>query len=75
MDGVSYDSTTFQFWGSEQYVSDIPLMDARSYFVNPAESLFTPEQIDAFTAHAGELNAREEGDQAAFNIRKPLPTS
>jgi SAM-dependent methyltransferase len=75
VDGVVYDSTAFQFWGSEQYVSDIPLMDSRSYFVNPAESLFTPEQIDAFTVHAGELNAREDGDQVAFYIRKPLPTS
>ena len=50
-------------------------MDSRSYFVNPAESLFTAEQIDAFTVQAGELNASEEGDQAAFYLKRPLPTS
>lgn len=70
-DAVVYDSTAFQFWGSEQYARDIPLTDERSYHVNPANSLFTPEQIAAYEAEARELNARGEGDQAVFYLRKP----
>ena len=41
VDHVAYDSTEFQFWVSEQYRSDIPLFDERSYFVNPEGGLFT----------------------------------
>src|SRR3989304_5704603 len=32
---VHYDSTAFQFWGSEQYRRQIPLHDQRSYLVHP----------------------------------------
>ncbi|HEX8096566.1 MAG TPA: class I SAM-dependent methyltransferase [Pyrinomonadaceae bacterium] len=67
---VVYDSTAFQFWGSEQYLRDIPLTDERSYFVNPDRSLFTPERINEFAARAAELNARGEGDQAVFYLHK-----
>jgi SAM-dependent methyltransferase len=67
---AAYDSTAFQFWGSEQYARDIPLIDERSYLINPDRSVFTPEQIDSFAARADELNARGEGDQATFYLRK-----
>lgn len=68
--GVAHDSTAFQFWGSEQYRRDIPLADPRSYFVSPGDSIFTAAQIDEFGKRAEELNARGEGDQAAFYLRK-----
>ncbi|HEY6230634.1 MAG TPA: class I SAM-dependent methyltransferase [Pyrinomonadaceae bacterium] len=68
---IRYDSNAFQFWGSEQYVRNVPLMDERSYFVNAGNSLFTAEQIVAYATEATELNARGEGDQAAFYLRKP----
>lgn len=67
---VTYDSTAFQFWGSEQYARDIPLVDARSYFVNPDKSLFTNKQLVDFAAQAATLNESREGDQAAFYLRK-----
>jgi SAM-dependent methyltransferase len=70
LDEIAYDSTAFQFWGSEQYLRDIPLSDERSYFVNPARSIFTDKQIADYAAHAAELNARGEGDQAVFYLRK-----
>jgi SAM-dependent methyltransferase len=70
VDEVAYDSTAFQFWGSEQYVRDIPLADERSFFVNPSNSIFTPEEIAAFDARAAELNRDGEGDQAVFYLRK-----
>ncbi|MCK5535007.1 class I SAM-dependent methyltransferase, partial [bacterium] len=36
-----YNSTDFQFWGSEQYLKGIPLMSNRSYDVNPSNSIFS----------------------------------
>ena len=45
-------------------------MDERSYFVRPDNSPFTPEQVSAFAARAADLNARGEGDQAVFYLRK-----
>jgi SAM-dependent methyltransferase len=66
---VVYDSTAFQFWGSEQYRRDVPLFDARSYRVNPAASLFDPAQIAAFEERARRLNEQSRGDQACFYLR------
>ncbi len=56
-------------WASEQYRLDIPLNGARSYRVDPAASPFTPEQIAGFERRARDLNARSEGDTAAFYLR------
>lgn len=63
---VIFDSTELQFWGSEQYKKDIPLMAKNSYSVNPKGSIFTKMQIEEFKKMAEELNMREQGDQAAF---------
>jgi len=68
---VVYDSSAFQFWGSEQYAADIPLSDSRSYSVSPANSIFSRKQIDAFETRAKELNQSQLGDQAAFYLTKP----
>ncbi len=70
MDEIAYDSTAFQFWGSEQYVRDIPLSDHRSYYVNPDRSIFTEKQMADYAACAAELNAHSRGDQAVFYLRK-----
>ena len=67
---VVYDSTAFQFWGSEQYRRDIPLLDPRSYQVNPARSVFTRSQIADFEERARRLNERGRGDQACFYLRR-----
>lgn len=71
---IRYDSTSFQFWGSEQYVRNVPLLDESSYFVNPEKSSFTATQIASYSAEAAVLNARGEGDQAVFYLRKELAT-
>jgi len=68
---VVYDSTAFQFWGSEQYVMDIPMQDKRSFFVNPMKSSFSIKQILDFSRQAKALNRSEQGDQAAFYLQKP----
>jgi 2-polyprenyl-3-methyl-5-hydroxy-6-metoxy-1,4-benzoquinol methylase len=67
---VAYDSTSFQFWGSEQYLKEIPLKDSRSYAVNPENSIFSKEEISAFDKRARELNKIGQGDQAVFYLRK-----
>lgn len=67
---VIYDSTAMQFWGSEQYALDIPLMDERSYRMNPANSIFSPETIAEFQDKADDLNQRKLGDQATFYLQK-----
>ena len=67
---VIFDSTDFQFWGSEQYKRDIPLKAENSDSVNPKKSIFTAEQIDEFKKMAKELNMNNQGDQAAFYLRR-----
>ena len=58
----TYDSDAFQFWGSEQYVKDIPLMSENSFLINPKKSIFKNNQIKKFQEEASSLNAKELGD-------------
>ncbi len=53
-----------QFWGSEQYVRDIPLRDKRSLVEGGRE--FSRLQLAEFEREAEELNIARQGDQAAF---------
>jgi len=69
VDSVVYDSTAFQFWGSEQYRKGIPLFSPSSYAVDQSAAPFSPTQVDAWERRARELNARAEGDQACFALR------
>jgi SAM-dependent methyltransferase len=68
---IFYDSNEKQFWGSEQYLRDIPLIDDRSYFKNPNNSIFTKRQIKEFKDKTIELNKNNEGDAACFYLYKP----
>jgi hypothetical protein len=67
---VIFDSTEFQFWGSEQYESDIPLLGENSYVRDATKSIFTKRQIDEFREKAQELNKINQGDQAVFYLGK-----
>ncbi len=67
---VTYDSTAFQFWGSEQYALDIPLSSPASYSVDRSSSIFTLSAIREYRKKAKELNVQREGDQAAFLLRR-----
>lgn len=68
---VVYDSGPFQFWGSRQYIEEIPLTDPRSFNGGDLEnSIFSAEQIADWTREARELNSRGRGDQACFYLRK-----
>jgi SAM-dependent methyltransferase len=66
---VVYDSTAFQFWGSQQYKQDLPLRDLRSYQENPKNSIFRKDEITTFEKRAAELNLKDEGDTACFYLR------
>ncbi len=68
---VVYDSTEFQFWGSEQLLRGISLNDRRSYGANPKASIFSRSQIREFRMEAERLNAKGQGDQACFYLHKP----
>lgn len=67
---VIYDSEAFQFWGSEQYLQDIPLTDSRSHQTDIAAGIFSAEQMADWEKQAEELNAQNRGDQACFYLRK-----
>lgn len=70
LDNVVYDSFAFQFWGSEQYRHDIPLNDKTSYAINPEKSRFSKQEIASFEKRSQQLNQQNQGDQAAFYLRK-----
>lgn len=63
-----FDSTAFQFWGSEQYRKDIPLRDPNSY--RNGAPVFSASEIEEFERKAAGLNAQGLGDQAAFYLRR-----
>lgn len=65
-----FDSTEFQFWGSEQYRRDIPLTDPRSYSEDPGSSLFDSETIRSYRKQADVLNREGRGDQFAVYLVK-----
>jgi 2-polyprenyl-3-methyl-5-hydroxy-6-metoxy-1,4-benzoquinol methylase len=67
---VTYDSSEYQFWGSEQYLSGMPMYDDRSYYQNKEQSIFSKKQIKEYKKKAEELNAKKEGDAACFYLYK-----
>ena len=67
---IKYDSTDFQFWGSEQYRNDISLFSKSSYLINPRKSMFNYKDIRLFKKRAKQLNAEKQGDQAALIFKR-----
>ena len=58
------------FWASEQNQKGIPLMDPRSYSVNPKKSIFTKSQIKQFVREAEKLNNEEDGDIMCLILKR-----
>jgi hypothetical protein len=67
---VEFDSTAFQFWGSEQYKKDIPLDSDRSYHVCQQTSVFTSKELREFKRRSIALNRDHAGDQVIFYLNK-----
>jgi SAM-dependent methyltransferase len=65
---IIFDSTEFQFVGSEQAMMGIALEDSRSYIKNKATHLFSSPQINDFKKRAKALNIQKKGDQIAVVI-------
>ena len=69
-DDIIYDSTAFQFIGSEQYKRDIPFMGSNSYFQSSTGHIFSKEELAGFQKKADELNKIKQGDSAGFLLKK-----
>ena len=65
-----FDSTAFQYWGSEQYRGNIPLFAENSYLRSPEKSIFNGKTILAYQEKAKKLNEKGLGDQASFYLKK-----
>jgi len=66
-----YDSTSFQFWGSELYKLGLPLFSKElEYEAYPYKEVFSAEQIQGFEGRAKELNDKHQGDSAVFYLYK-----
>jgi 2-polyprenyl-3-methyl-5-hydroxy-6-metoxy-1,4-benzoquinol methylase len=66
-----FDSTSFQFLGSELYKKDTPLYTAvNNYQSHVFENLFDAKVLQGFEQKAEELNAHKKGDSAAFYLYK-----
>lgn len=61
-----YNSNEFQFWGSEQYLRDIPLDCGISYKNSSKQSIFSTPLINEYKEKAENLNSLGLGDQALF---------
>ena len=60
-----YDSSAFQFWGSELYRRGTSLQEAGSLDGSPPSTL-SRQQLEQWEQQATELNAAGDGDQASF---------
>lgn len=65
-----YDSTAFQFLGSEQFKAGIASNATNSYKSDLKNSIFTTEDIKNYERKAMQFNSEGLGDQVAFFIRK-----
>ncbi|WGF92706.1 class I SAM-dependent methyltransferase [Aequorivita marisscotiae] len=65
---IEYDSTHFQFTGSEKYIKDIPLSAPKTKGFSA--SLQRKVQNYQYGQKAKQLNKEKSGDQAAFYLRK-----
>lgn len=62
---ICYDSSKFQFMGSELYRRNIPLNSPKR-----DRNIFTKKDIKNYSTKAKEVNKDKNGDQAIFYIRK-----
>lgn len=63
-----FDSTAFQFLGSEQNQADIAFFEPNSYKTNLEASIFTSDDVVKFEQKAQLYNQKGWGDQAGFII-------
>jgi hypothetical protein len=70
VENIEYDSTAFQFWGSEQIRQNIPLKSPLSYATDRRKSIFTKKEMRDFERRSNECNEQRTGDQVIYFLRK-----
>lgn len=63
------DSFEFEFYGSEQYLKNIPLTAEESHWPNQNSKIFTQEEVANFKRMASQANATNECGRACFFFR------
>lgn len=66
---IVFDSISLEFYGSEQYIRDIPLNDSKSLWTNPESDIFSQEQKAEFDALSKKVNADKMGGRAGFYFK------
>jgi SAM-dependent methyltransferase len=69
VDKVVFDSTYFQFGGSERYRQNLPMFSDSREESDADRNRFTVEQLRAWEQQADVLNANSDGDQACFFMK------
>ena len=64
------DALDLEFYGSEQYLREIPLTAPNSYWLNHDNQIFTPEEIDYFKNMARKVNEDNVAGRACFFFKK-----
>ena len=64
---VVYDSTSFQFIGSELYERGISLEQSKK---NHGSPIFSKKELETFQKESEDLNRKKQGDQACFYLKK-----
>lgn len=63
------DSLDLEFYGSEQYLKDIPLTAPNSYWLNHDYKIFTREEIEGFKNMAHQVNNDDTSGRVCFFFR------
>ncbi len=71
---VVYDSLPLEFYGSEQYLRDIPLNDPDSLWVNPDSNIFTAQEKASFATLSTKVNVERCGGRAGFYFQADSST-
>jgi len=67
---IVYDSSAFQFWGSELYKRDIAFVDQETKEYRQPADFFSEKVLAEYEDEAQRLNEGKQGDQAVFYLKK-----
>jgi SAM-dependent methyltransferase len=70
LESIVYDSTEFQFWGSELYLRGKTLATEISTKNKYLRSLILKSKMKEYKRRSNELNEQDDGDQACFFLKK-----
>lgn len=65
-----HDATSFQFWGSEEYLRGINATSANSLWKTRKNSSFTKDELNKFKKYIKKLNEEKRGGDACFIMKK-----